>query len=445
MNTDTMNLCPNCFSFRYTGTSCPECGFEMSEKKENHSILPPGVMLGKRYLIGRELGVGGFGITYKAYDMLYREVCAIKEYAPSGLAVRAVNSNDMQVASAQKAERYHHGMQRFIEEAQMLKRLEQEPAVVEVKECFTENQTAYFVMEFLDGQNLKHLVQNSGGHIRSEDITHIIMEIGKVMGVIHRKTGILHRDISPENIFILKDGRVKILDFGSARQQVMDEKQEFSVEFKRGFAPPEQYTRVGQQGTYTDVYALACTYYYTLTGVKIPDAMERLGGKTYVPLFQARKDISRRVSDAVDHALVLDYHSRTQTMEEFIRELQPGYRTASSVQQRDKHQLAAYLEVMTGAHAGAKWKIPSNTRIILGRSLKQSNIIIDNNPMISKMHCCIIYDQKNNELLLEDLSRNGVFINGKRLNKNEIYHCGTKVEFALVNRNCIARVEVIYE
>ena len=124
--------------------------------------LLPGTMLGSRYILGRVLGIGGFGITYKAFDTLYQQVCAVKEFAPSGLALRRPGELDMQVCGGSAVAYYQHGMTRFLEEAKMLKRLESVPAVVEVKECFQENNTAYFSMEFLDGNHLKKVVNDPG-------------------------------------------------------------------------------------------------------------------------------------------------------------------------------------------------------------------------------------------------------------------------------------------
>ena len=292
MVTEASGMCPNCFAFHFVDGRCPDCGYANTAGSGSYQTLPPGTLLGNRYMVGRVLGIGGFGITYKAFDTLYKRICAIKEFAPSGLAYRQWGGLTMQVHNSSNLSYYQHGMQRFMEEAQTLKRLENVASVVQVWECFQENNTAYFVMEFLDGTDLKHVIKAMGASINSRDITDIIIKIGGAIDIIHRTTNILHRDISPDNIYIVKNGGVKLLDFGSARQKTMDERQEFTVEFKKGFAPFEQYSRNGKQGPYTDVYALAITYYYSLTGVMIPDAMSRLDGRAYVPLFQMRQDIT---------------------------------------------------------------------------------------------------------------------------------------------------------
>lgn len=407
--------------------------------------LLPGTMLGSRYILGRVLGIGGFGITYKAFDTLYQQVCAVKEFAPSGLALRRPGELDMQVCGGSAVAYYQHGMTRFLEEAKMLKRLESVPAVVEVKECFQENNTAYFSMEFLDGTHLKKVVKAAGNTLESEDVIRMIAEIGAAMDVIHKSTGILHRDISPENIYLLKDGSVRILDFGSARQQTMDERQEFTVQFKHGFAPPEQYTRTGKQGSYTDVYALASTCYYALTGIRIPDAMDRLAGETYVPLCELRPDITVQVSEAVDRALVLDYQQRTRTMEDFVKGIKPEYTSHKGTGEAPEKSKKPFLEILEGSGAGVRWNLPINTEVRIGRSPNHSNIILTGEPNVSKLHCSLVYDADTDEFLLRDFSRNGVFVNGIRLEKSREYRYRSEVEFSLAVRTCKIKAGITYE
>lgn len=412
---------------------------------ENTLALPAGTLLANRYLVEDVLGIGGFGITYKVFDPLYREVCAVKEYAPGNLACRAPGSLDMQVYNSRNAGYYQHGLTRFVEEAQLLRQLEHERAVVHVKECFSANQTAYFVMEFLDGQNLKTIVRQNGMALNSQDITGMVAEVGTAMGKIHSLFHILHRDITPENIFLLKDGSVRLLDFGSARQQTAYSQQGFSVEFKHGFAPPEQYSRSGKQGTYTDVYGLASTYYYALTGTMVPDAMDRLGGKSYMPLVRLRPEVGQAVSEAVDRALALDYRMRTQDMETFVREICPGYRAAVYEKSQKTGTGMPYLEVVAGNRAGVRWNLPADTKVSIGRSPKVSNIIIDGDPMISKAHCILVYDSKEQIFLLKDVSKNGVFVAGGRLEKDRVYRYQPELEFSLSGQRCTIKAGVSYE
>ncbi len=228
----------------------------------------------------------------------------------------------------------------------------------------------------------------------------------------------------------------------------MDERQEFTVEFKKGFAPFEQYSRNGKQGPYTDVYALASTYYYSLTGVMIPDAMSRLDGRAYVPLYQMRQDITQEVSKSVDQALEVDWRKRTQTMAEFIRGIsQEG--EPDPVDEGNhlaEKKMTPYLEVLSGSNAGVRWKLPKDTPVVIGRSAKQSNIIIEGNPNISRSHCNLVYDGESGEFLLKDLSSsNGVFVENRRLEPQKIYRYRAEVQFMLADSKCVIKAGVSYE
>ncbi len=434
MLTEIADICPDCFSFRYQESGCPDCGYRVPEPGKEGPALPVRTMLlNGRYMVGKVIGIGGCGITYKAFDMLYREVCAIKEFMPQGLAGRVPGSRDLQVYRASDQAAYRHGLERFIQEARILKRLKAEPAIVQVKACFTEDKTAYLVMGYLDGQDLRQAAKE--GRIGARKAIGIVTEIGKVMGVVHAN-GILHRDISPENIFLLKDDRVKILDFGSARQQILKGRQEYSVQFKQGFAPPEQYSRTGEQGPYTDVYGLASTCYYILTGCMIPDAMERLQEKAYIPLIRLCPEAGQAVSDAVDRALEPDYRRRTQTMEAFVADLwgrgqilpagpagmrQKTAETAPAQRQDGvvpapgaaggSRQSTGCIRGISGIYQGAALRLDGSSRLRIGRDSASCGLVIPD-PKISRVHCEIRYDQQACQYILQDCSTNGTFLEG---------------------------------
>lgn len=415
----------------------------LEHKQRDSRALPEGTLLGDRYLIGKVLGVGGFGITYKVWDTINQSTCAVKEYAPSELSYRMKDSTVIKINSSSLS-LFEHGMQRFMEEAQMLKRLENILEVVKVNECFQQNQTAYFSMEFLDGMNLKSIVKNVGGSIDYQDMTRLIAAIGNAMDMIHKTTGILHRDISPENICVLKDGSARLLDFGSARQTIAGARQGFSVELKPGFAPLEQYSKNGKQGPYTDVYALACTYYYSLTGKMIPSAVDRLEGKEYEPLCRVNPEISAAVSAGVDRALELDYRNRIQSMKEFVDIISGGL-NKKPIKSVQKTRRVAFVEVSAGSGKCSRWQLPPDTEVILGRSVALSNIVLTANPLVSKEHCKIIYKQAANLFLISDISRNGTFTEKGRLERGRYYEFSPDFIFFLVNQDCIVKAGVSYE
>lgn len=444
ITTDSKALCPNCFCYQFEGGSCQKCGYSQEDSVEGARNLPAGTLLGNRYTIGRVLGIGGFGITYKAFDSLYQEICAMKEFAPAGMTYRMPGETALELVRQGEKKHFEHGRQRFMDEAQTLKRLQNIPAVVQVRECFQENGTAYFSMEMLEGTNLKKVIRATQGNIAYGDIVDVIAKIGMALDAIHKSTGILHRDVSPENIYLTSSGAVKLIDFGSARQLIRDERCDFSVEYKHGFAPPEQYTRTGSQGPHTDVYALASTFYYALTGVMLPDAMDRMGNKTYVPLCQLRPEVPEAVSHAVDQALMLDYRERTKTAEEFVKGItQKQVPDIPPVQEATMHR--PYLEIVTGPYAGVKWKLPADTQVSIGRSVKVSNIVIPGDPAISKEHCRLFYDEKKNEFLLTDVSRSGVYVKNQRLAPNQVYHYTPGLQVSLASARCTITLGVTDE
>ena len=319
------NICPNCFDGNFQNGVCSRCGYQARFASHNSGRgLMEGTVLKARYIIGKILGEGGFGITYKAFDMTSRRICAVKEYAPNGMSRRAMDKRHLELLSPNAEGPYLAGLRRFLEESQILSKLGQIPSVVNITDCFKENSTAYFVMEYLDGADLGQIVRTSKSRLPVGEVTNIILQVAMSMDVIHTKTKIIHRDISPDNIYITKNKQVKLIDFGSAKQTVTGAQDGFSVVVKLKLSPPEQYSQDMVQGGFTDVYSLAATYYYALSGTNLPTAPDRLLGTNYVPLKQLNLGVPDSVSDAVDHALVLNVDQRTQTMQEFIQGIAPA-------------------------------------------------------------------------------------------------------------------------
>ncbi len=318
------DICPNCFAHSYKDGACSRCGYQVSFDSHTGSrILRAGTTLRHRYCVGKVLWEGGFGITYKAYDTQKGLICAIKEYAPNGMCRRAADGRTLELNASSSKMPYMAGLKRFMEESQILIKLGRIPSVVNISESFQENATAYFVMEYLDGADLGQIVRAAGKRLPVAEITDIILQVAVSMDVIHAKTKIIHRDISPDNIYITKDKKVKLIDFGSAKE-VSGSQEGFSVLVKLKLSPPEQYSSNMAQGSFTDVYSLAATYYYALSGINLPPAPDRLNGKNYVPLKQLGLGIAESVSDAVDRALILDTKMRTQTMQAFIQGIAPA-------------------------------------------------------------------------------------------------------------------------
>lgn len=265
-------LCGNCFhDVPDEARFCPYCGcsFEVGHP----DALAVGSILNGRYLVGRVLGQGGFGITYKAIDHATGDVVAIKEYFPDTLCRRAPSLPSISVRNSGDDD-FSWGMSRFLDEAETLAGLGDVPGVVHVHEYFEENGTAYFSMDFVDGTDLRHYLSDHGDRLRWLQLRDIVYPVMDALERVHAK-GIIHRDISPDNIYVKSDGRPVLLDFGAARMSLGDRNRSLSVVLKNGYAPKEQYFSRGRQGPWTDVYALGATIYRCLTGEVPPESLER--------------------------------------------------------------------------------------------------------------------------------------------------------------------------
>lgn len=405
-------LCPDCFKEGYSDGVCPSCGYSREKDKNvTTRFLAPGNVLDGRYYTGRVLGAGGFGITYKAIDLMSQEVCCIKEYAPSDLCTRQADGHSLEVRSKENELLYQRGLERFMEEAQTLSRLDDIPSVVKIYEAFKENYSAYFVMEYLDGSDLKKLTVGAKRRPDPKWLVDVILQVALSMDVIHVKTGIIHRDISPENIYITKDGKVKLIDFGNAKQTSHGIKAGFSVILKKRFAPPEQFSKSMAQGAFTDVYSLASTFYYIATGQYLPTAPDRIAGEKYSPLDEVVPEYSETVSEALDHALMLNINDRTPSMQVFVSEL---------TQQKIATD-APYLILKISGHGLEKRSIPLDQTLSVGRS-KNADIVVDTiDRDISRIHLQISYSSGQKVFFVMDLSTNGTFVQNTKLIKNKVY------------------------
>ncbi len=272
-----MARCLNCmevYDDRYD--ICPYCGFQKGTPPKVASHLVPGTVLDDRYIIGTVIGYGGFGVTYMAWDEDLGIKIAIKEYYPNGLVNRVPGTANVLVLGGEKKTQYDAGLQRFLQEARTMAKFSKEPNIVYVYGFLEANNTAYIIMELLEGTDLKtYVTQFPDQKMAIDDALHVINEVGKALVAIH-KGKVVHRDISPDNIFLCRDGRVKLLDFGAARLSTGEKTQTLSVVLKPGYAPPEQYRSKSRQGPRTDVYALAATLYKLITGKLPVESLDRV-------------------------------------------------------------------------------------------------------------------------------------------------------------------------
>ena len=315
-------ICYNCFQERDSLSGpCPRCGFDLAENEKKYPVaLRAGTVLNDRYIVGRVLGQGGFGITYLAWDTQLEAKVAIKEFMPGELAAR-VEGTTVSVLSADRSEDFTYGAERFQEEARTLAKFIGNPNIAAVTSYFDENDTSYFVMDYIEGISFKTYIANHGGKVSVEDTLNVMIPVLRALTAVHQE-GFIHRDVTPDNIYITKDGMVKLLDFGSARYSIGDKSKSLDVILKVGYAPKEQYIRRSRQGPYTDVYSCAACFYAALTGFLPPEALERLDRDELVPVSQCGIDIPEYLDKAILKGLAVQPEDRFQSAEEFLNAIE---------------------------------------------------------------------------------------------------------------------------
>ena len=304
---------------------CPHCGYIEGTKAEESIHMEPGTLLIDRYLIGKVLGYGGFGVTYLAWDKLLEQKVAIKEYLPSEFSTRMPGEAAVTIFSGDRNEQFAEGLNKFVEEAKRLSKFQNEQGIVKIFDSFCANDTAYIVMEYLDGETLESYLAREG-KVSEDQAVEMLIPILNSLQVVH-KEGILHRDIAPENIFITKDGCVKLIDFGASRYATTSHSRSLTVIIKPGYSPEEQYRSRGDQGPHTDIYALAATIYKMVTGITPPDALERRASiekkkkDLLKDIHKVNKGVSRNVENAILNAMNVQIEDRTSNIESFVDEL----------------------------------------------------------------------------------------------------------------------------
>ena len=298
---DVNHLCPGCMSrWEDTGRPCPRCGFSWETAPAGGRELPIFTILAGRYLLGKRIGVGGFGITYLAMDLAEERVTAIKEFFPASLASR----EGLEVAAlpGEEGRYFREALRSFRKEADLLSRFVDVPGIVRYRDYVMENGTAYLVMDYIEGTNLRRYMRETGKTFTQEEALGLMHPILLAVDAMHRKN-VLHRDISPENLILKPDGTLTLIDFGAAREFSLDEEENLTVILKHGYAPEEQYHSGSRQGPWTDLYACCAVLYQMVSGIQPQDAAAR-----------AQKD----------NLLTLDEIEGVQVTEKFARVIEKG-------------------------------------------------------------------------------------------------------------------------
>jgi serine/threonine protein kinase len=325
------NLCKNCFHKIDSATVCPKCGYSGNSPIDKETLNLGSILNGK-YIIGRVLGRGGFGVTYLGYDLNLNIKVAIKEYLPQVLVTRRKNSPLITIHSGNKESTFKEGLEKFISEARIVAMFAQNPNIVSIREFFPENKTAYMVMDYIEGVDLAGYVRKKGRPLSFIEALKLLNPLMSALQQVHN-VGLLHRDISPDNIYITEEGTPILLDFGAARQYSSQTKS-MSVILKLGYAPIEQHQRKGKSGPWTDVYAFAATFYHVITGKRPPEALDRLEEEILIPPSAKGVDIPKSAEAALIKALAVRSKDRFQMMDVFSNAISACLQDMIKEQQR---------------------------------------------------------------------------------------------------------------
>ena len=336
---DPNKLCLGCMrELNKVARFCPYCGFSKDTYSQPKNSLPLYEILNGKYLVGKVIGMGGFGITYMGWDFYQSKKVCIKEYFPRQIATRNTGSGgsyseQLSVSvhyttnesthhtaetTSKEQQAYTKGLNAYIKEAENLSKFYLMPGIVSVRDFFYGNNTAYIVMEFIDGIDLKKYAKMKGGKLMPDEVFALLKDVLKTLNEVHKKN-IIHRDISPDNIMLDKKMRAKLIDFGAAKDYEHNEK--LPVQLKRGYAPIEQYSRMGNQGPWSDVYSMCASIYYLLSGIRIPDAKERQKEDTVMLLQAVGVPIEEEKDLAIKKGLAIEIKDRYKSIAELYKQL----------------------------------------------------------------------------------------------------------------------------
>ncbi len=428
-----------------------------SKIQEPPFALPFETIIHGKYLIGRVLGFGGFGITYQGMNIETNEFVAIKEYYPNGMLSRYPGTTQVSVISASNI--FHREKDKFLQEARIIYHC-QNRHILKIYSLFEENGTAYYVMEFLDGRDLMHYLKSRSGSIIWEELKPIVADIMDALETVHRE-GVIHRDISPDNIYLCSDNTAKIIDFGTARS-AFDGKEK-SVILKKGYAPIEQYSSKGTQGPWTDVYALGATMYRSLTGVIPPEAPDRQYQDSLRRPSDMGISLPGHVETAIMRALNVKEADRFQSVAEFRDAIIPRASSSTnfftSIFGKAKIPTGGFADTtreladtissyvyswaklnptltgIKGYYAGQTFQLDQD--IIFGRDPNNCNVIFPAGTAgISRIHCQICLNVNGQKAVIIDCnSTYGTFLNGMKLYPGQpaILQTGSIISFGTDN------------
>jgi len=380
--------------------------------------LPPGTLVRGRYRVVQVLGAGGFGITYKVQNQKSGQIAAMKEYMPRDIAHRSPGSTQVRPLTEEDRVRYEKFFNQFYQEAQTIYNLRGHPNIVQINDLFYENNTVYYVMEYVEGLDLKQYLKQKGGSLRWEALKPLMEQVVRGLSQVHA-SGLIHCDISPDNIFLMKSGQVKLLDFGAARSTLRGDVQTSVIVAKPGFSPYEQ-MKGRNMGTWTDVYALAVTIYCCLTGKVLPDSTERMiQDKTIWPSQMGLAIPSKNWEQVLKKALALKPEDRYQSVSRFWSEL-TGSDGNKPHPPQPQSQRYPQLVGLQGVYANRS--VTVSREYCLGVDPGRCHIRFPlGTPGISKLHLRIWPDANGTLLVMDMGSTYGTMLSGQKLQPGTVY------------------------
>lgn len=368
-------LCPLCLRPRDAEGGCSVCGWNGDVIRSRPNCLSPGTVLRDRYLVGQPLGQGGFSITYLVLDLSLNLRLCLKEFFPASAVSRNPGVQSIRVNDARMEEPFREGLEQFVFEGRVLARLSGKPGIIEVRDLFQLNGTAYMVTDLLEGVTLRDYLAGRKSPLSPSQVLKILMPVMDSLREVHDE-GILHCDISPENVFLTTDGKVRLLDFGSALDLSLKLAQGRSIVVKPGYAAPEQYRARGRQGPWTDVYGLAATFYRALAGKAPPDALDRLEDDPLRTLFQQiRPQLSGKWKKALLRGMAVQVGDRFQDVASFQYALSEAAGLGEEVKSEAVRKSSGrFFKVLAAAMclaclvAGGLWQLNRRPESLLARA-----------------------------------------------------------------------------
>ena len=297
----------------------------MTENTINQeSMLRVGTILHGTYRIDRYLSSGGFGNTYVATHVDFDETYAIKEFFMKGVTERDSNSATVSVSNSMNQESFLQQKEKFKKEARRLRQLES-PYIVRVHDLFEENGTAYYVMDYVDGENLSDLLKRTGHPMSEAEVNGILPQILDALKTVH-DAGMWHLDLKPANIMLDKSGQVKLIDFGASKQlnaQKGGATTSTAISYTNGYAPREQMEQnYDKFGPWTDIYALGATLYNLLTNKRPPlptDIDDDMSQDKHLAL--PMQNVSEKMKNNILWLMQNNRNRRPQSIDEFVLQM----------------------------------------------------------------------------------------------------------------------------